>query len=122
MKEFELLVETHFDNFDVASEHDSYEESLEAAGILFDKGETGDFLIANTVTKEVWRIRNSQMFLTQCPVCGKPTRKIDMVKTHDCYGIPYRDVCVRCEEKIMEETGYDGEYYDETDENVYNDY
>lgn len=42
--------------------------------------------------------------------------------THDCHGIPFRLVCCECYEKIMEENGYDGEYYTEVDECIDEDY
>lgn len=56
-----------------------------------------------------------------CPVCGKEHDRGDMAFTKDCYGIAFRLVCIRCYEKIMEK-GYDGECYDETDEQIDNDY
>ena len=42
--------------------------------------------------------------------------------THDCHGIPFRLVCGGCYAKIMEEKGYDGEYYTEADECIDEDY
>lgn len=42
--------------------------------------------------------------------------------THDCHGIPFRLVCCECYEKVMEENGYDGEYYTEADECIDEDY
>ena len=53
-----------------------------------------------------------------CPVCGKEFEREDMVWTHDCHGITFRLVCNDCYDKIMEEKGYDGEYYTELDENI----
>ena len=45
-----------------------------------------------------------------------------MERTYDCHGIPFRLVCSDCHEKIMEDPGYDGEYYDEMDERIESDY
>lgn len=45
-----------------------------------------------------------------------------MLFTHDCHGIPFRLVCWDCYEKVMEEKGYDGEYYTEADECIDWDY
>jgi len=53
-----------------------------------------------------------------CPVCGKEFEREDMVWTHDCHGITFRLVCYDCYNEIMEEKGYDGEYYTEYDENI----
>ena len=41
--------------------------------------------------------------------------------TYDCHGIPFRLVCFECYDKIMDEKGYDGEYYTELDENIWED-
>lgn len=54
-----------------------------------------------------------------CPVCGKEVERDEMTFTHDCHGIPFRLVCWECYEKIMDEKGYDGEYYTELDENIW---
>ena len=53
-----------------------------------------------------------------CPVCGKEFEREAMVWTYDCHGIPFRLVCYECYNKIMEEKGYDGEYYTALDENI----
>ncbi len=53
-----------------------------------------------------------------CPVCGHSVDRRDMEFTYDCHGIPFRLVCWRCYEKLMEK-GYDGEYYTELDENIW---
>lgn len=57
-----------------------------------------------------------------CPVCKREHVREDMLFTHDCHGIPFRLVCYNCYEKIMDEKGYDGEYYTELDENIWGDY
>lgn len=54
-----------------------------------------------------------------CPVCGQEYDREEMLFTHDCHGIPFRLVCYGCYERIMEEKGYDGEYYTELDENIW---
>ena len=60
--------------------------------------------------------------LRECPVCGKEVKREDMTFTHDCHGIPFRLVCIDCYDKIMEEKGYDGEYYTSADEQIEDDY
>ena len=57
-----------------------------------------------------------------CPVCERKVDKLDMMMTRDCHGIPFRYVCEDCWYKIMDEKGYDGEYYTELDENLEVDY
>lgn len=52
-----------------------------------------------------------------CPVCEKEVPRGDMSFTRDCRGITMRLVCFDCYEKIMAK-GYDGVYYDESDENI----
>ena len=51
-----------------------------------------------------------------CPICGKEVERNDMQYTRDCHGITYRLVCIDCYDEIMDEKGYDGEYYSEFDE------
>jgi len=57
-----------------------------------------------------------------CPVCGKEFERNDMAWTHDCHGIPFRLVCYDCYNRIMDEKGFDGEYYTELDECIDWDY
>ena len=57
-----------------------------------------------------------------CHVCQKEFPKSCLTWTHDCHGIPFHLVCSECYGKIMEENGYDGEYYDETQECIDEDY
>ena len=45
-----------------------------------------------------------------CRCCGKETERQDMEFTHDCYGIPFRLVCLTCYDKLMAK-GYDGQRY-----------
>ena len=56
-----------------------------------------------------------------CPTCGKKVVRDDMLFTHDCHGIPLRLVCFECYDRLMAK-GYDGEYYDELDECLDEDY
>jgi len=44
-----------------------------------------------------------------------------MTFTKDCHGISFRLVCGSCYERLMAK-GYDGEYYDESDEQIEDDY
>lgn len=50
-----------------------------------------------------------------CAYCEKETDSDDMRFTKDCHGIPYRLVCWKCYKLLMSQ-GYDGEYYDESQE------
>ncbi len=50
-----------------------------------------------------------------CPICNKEALREDMSFTRDCHGITYRLVCNNCYFKLMAK-GYDGAYYDESDE------
>jgi hypothetical protein len=59
--------------------------------------------------------------IRKCPVCEKEVERADMYFTRDCQGITFRLVCCSCYEKLMEK-GYDGEYYDESDEQIEDDY
>lgn len=56
-----------------------------------------------------------------CQYCEKEVEREDMYYTKDCHGIPFRLVCFNCWEILMKD-GYDGEYYDETDECIDYDY
>ena len=54
-----------------------------------------------------------------CPECNKEFPRVDMEYTKDCHGITFRLVCFSCWKKIMRsKKSYDGEYYDERDENL----
>ena len=57
-----------------------------------------------------------------CDECGKEFDRDEMTWTTDCHGIPFRFVCYDCYAKIMDENGYDGEYYTELDECIDWDY
>lgn len=104
------------------SEHDSYEEAEEAACIRFDNGDEGDFRIFEVATGRKTRLRGHTFYKVGCPRCWKEVRSRDLVLTRDCHGIPYRSVCPRCFDEIMDDKGYDGEPYTEADENIYGDY
>lgn len=56
-----------------------------------------------------------------CPICEKEVERSDMIFTHDCHGIPFRLVCYGCYDELMAK-GYDGQYYDERDECLEEDY
>ena len=56
-----------------------------------------------------------------CRNCKKEFERQDMKYTRDCQGITYRLVCQKCYVKLMEH-GYDGQYYDELDECLNEDY
>ena len=56
-----------------------------------------------------------------CPECGREVERAEMDFTRDCHGITFRLLCLDCYEKAMSK-GYDGEYYDEMDEQIDDDY
>lgn len=58
----------------------------------------------------------------QCPICGKWFDRQDMDFSRDCHGITFRLLCYDCLEEIYSSKGYDGEYYTEADENIWEDY
>lgn len=60
--------------------------------------------------------------IRKCPICGREVPREDMEFTRDCHGITFRLVCWDCHDKIMDEKGYDGEYYTEADECIDEDY
>lgn len=68
----------------------------------------------------------------QCPICGKVIQYDESlsgvlylkdhsvaVRTEDCHGIPFRFVCMDCYDEVVCPKGYDGEYYTELDECIY---
>ena len=56
-----------------------------------------------------------------CPECGREVERAEMDFTRDCHGITFRLLCLDCYEKAMSK-GYDGEYYNEMDEQIDDDY
>ena len=56
-----------------------------------------------------------------CPECGREVERAEMDFTRDCHGITFRLLCLDCYEQAMSK-GYDGEYYDEMDEQIDDDY
>ena len=56
-----------------------------------------------------------------CQACEKEVYRDEMLYTKDCHGITFRLVCWDCYNRLMEK-GYDGEYYDEADEQIGDDY
>ena len=62
-----------------------------------------------------------ELDIRTCPECGKEFKRSEMRFTRDCHGITFRLVCCNCYEKLMEK-GFDGEAYDEADENIDYDY
>ncbi|MCL2227698.1 MAG: hypothetical protein FWB97_08750 [Oscillospiraceae bacterium] len=56
-----------------------------------------------------------------CNHCLKGFEREEMLFTKDCQGISYRLVCHKCYDILMS-GGYDGQYYDERDERIDDDY
>lgn len=66
----------------------------------------------------------------ECPLCGKEITYTSRFRdvyynerenvvgmfSRDCYGIPFRLICIDCYDEVMDTKGYDGEYYTELDE------
>lgn len=61
-------------------------------------------------------------YICKCPKCDHECKESEMCRSYDCHGIPYRLVCANCYEQILNGNGYDGEYYDEWEENLDEDY
>lgn len=57
-----------------------------------------------------------------CPICGKEFVREEMIWSRDCHGITFRLLCYDCWDKILDEKGFDGEYYTELDECIDWDY
>ena len=106
--------------FEPVSEHQSFDSAYEAACKMFDNGDGDDFLIDDG--GHLTQLMGYKLVKEVCPKCGKETRVLDMVGTRDYWGIPFRRVCEKCYDRIMTTTGYDGEKYDERDENLDEDY
>ena len=108
------------------SEHRDFDDALKAAGELFDAGVEEDFRIDDDPRPDAYwpgtLIPAYKLVKETCPECGGETRSFDMIRTTDYHGIPFRRVCMKCYEHIMETKGYDGEKYDERDENLDYDY
>ena len=102
------------------SEHDSFDHAYEAACKLFDDGVWDDFMIDDGGHQTA--IPGYRLVKETCPKCGKETRPFEMWGTRDYWGISFRRVCTECYDRIMTTTGYDGEKYDERDENLDADY
>lgn len=47
----------------------------------------------------------------ECPECGREVLRQEMSYTFDYYGLPFRLVCNRCWDLLMD-NGFDGEFYD----------
>lgn len=62
-------------------------------------------------------MENMEKDIRRCPVCENLVERSEMNFTKDCHGITFRLVCCDCYEKLMA-NGYDGEWYDETDEQI----
>ena len=85
---------------------------------MFDSNKLDDFFVQDTEEKRWFHIYGYMLTKETCPICGRTVRRYQMERTYDCHGIPFRMVCPDCREKIMEEPGYDGEYYDDLDEQI----
>ena len=77
-------------------------------------------------------MKYEEIQMTRCPKCGKEIRYNESTRdvsylndecvsmmTTDCHGIPFRKVCLDCYEEIMDTIGFDGQYYTEADECIW---
>lgn len=97
-------------------EFPTIQKAMDFCQKIHDNGDEDDMMIVNLENGNVEAyIRPYDLDKQTCPVCGKEVRHMDMEETQDCHGIPYRMVCPRCWKQIMGK-GYDGVYYDESDE------
>lgn len=108
--------------YQTVGEFAHYDEAMKKAVKLFDDGVDDDFHIIDSRSDQRFIIRAYTLVKDTCPICGKTVRRYQMERTRDCHGIPYRMVCGRCYDRIMDSTGYDGEEYDEADECLDTDY
>ena len=56
-----------------------------------------------------------------CARCGVEAMRSELQLSYDCQGIPFRLVCSKCLDEI-DDIGYDGQYYDSSDECLDYDY
>lgn len=115
----ELFVEDYPFGFRKIDDFESMDAAEKEMMDRYDGGMEEDFLINDDGMKFVYP--SYKLFKQECPRCGKKTRPFQMIQTYDCQCIPFRKVCRKCHEKIME-IGYDGEKYGPEDENLDYDY
>lgn len=101
---------------------DRFEDAEKFCYEKHDSGFYGDMVIEDTKYDRPLYLHAHELEQVECPACGKTYRVMDMMRTYDCHGIPYRKVCPKCYHRIMDEVGYDGEYYTEADECIDYDY
>ena len=122
MSVFKLQEEEYLGIYNDLSEHDSYDAAMLAGIEMFDSNRLDDFFILDVENNLRYHIYGHTLIEETCPICGKTVRRYKMERTKDCNGIAFRLVCSDCYDRIMEEKGYDGEYYDEFDERIEPDY
>lgn len=121
MSKWILNEEAPYGEWKELSRHDDEASAIQAMYEAFDSGEPRDFMIAEEGQRGIV-FHAHRLFQTDCPRCGKKVRVREMMRTYDCHGIPFRQVCEDCWIAIDENPGYDGEYYDEMDECIDYDY
>lgn len=122
MSEWILSEEAPYGTWKELSRHETEWDAIKAMCRAFDSGEPQDFIIKEDGARAGIIYPAHRLLMTDCPRCGKKARIREMLRTYDCRGIPFRLVCEDCYERVMEEPGYDGEYYDERDELIEPDY
>lgn len=115
-----LKAENGFGLHDTIGEFDTHKFAVVNMLMEFDSGRGTNYIIEEGGAVNVYAAH--KLMPETCPRCGRLKRVFEMLQTRDCHGIPYRRVCEHCYLDIMEDSGYDGEYYDETDECIDYDY
>ena len=118
MAKWILTGEAPYGTWEELSRHESEWDAIEAMYKAFDSGEPKDFKIKEDGSKNGVIYPAHRLLMTDCPRCGRKVRTREMLQTYDCHGIPFRLVCEECYCQVMEDPGYDGEYYTEEDEQI----
>ncbi len=122
MKAYTVKVETAPYTYREIGEFDDEKRCWDAIERSVDQHQDCDFIICDNVSDINRRIGAHKLYKESCPECGKKVMHLDMQRTYDCHGIPFRMVCHNCYVHIMETKGYDGEYYTDADECIDSDY
>ena len=108
------------DRYHLLGMFDSTDDAFKEAGEMFERGDGEVFHVDDDGLP--YHLFGHQLMKFPCPICGKKVMSLDAVRTYDCHGIPFRKVCPDCYDRVMEEKGYDGEYYSAFDECIDYDY
>lgn len=115
----ELFVEDYPFGFRKLGDFESIEAAENEMLSRYDGGLEEDFLIKDSELE--FRYPSYKLFREPCPRCGKDARPFQMFQTRDCHGIPFRRVCSKCYNAVLD-IGFDGEEYGPEDECLDYDY